>query len=190
MGFLGKFTNWVSNKAQGISNKLGNAWNTVKGTASKVWEGTKDAAKATGKFIYDNSDAIAAGLGGLAAGVAAGYGVDPSTILGVREAVGGVANMLPEGKVKSALLSAAWKQKSSPDAETPKLDLSKMVPGGMEYAMNLLGKNSGGDFKHRSNISQYMVPGSSAVNPVHVADPTKPIVQVKKKSNKKKHKNS
>lgn len=162
MGLISKFTNWVSNKAQGISNKLGNAWNTVKGTASKVWEGAKDAAKATGKFIYDNSDTIAAGLGGLAAGVAAGYGVDPSTILGVREAVGGLANILPEGKVKSALLSAAWKQKGSvPD--NPKYDLTKIVPGGIGYAMNLVrsgvgGNGVDGEFKHRSNTSQIIVP--------------------------------
>lgn len=200
MGFLSKFTNWASSKAQGISNKVGNMWNKVKdtasntydkakGVASKVWEGTKSAAKTVGKFVYDNSDAIAAGLGGIAAGVAASYGVDPGTILAVREAVGGVANVLPEGKIKSALLSAAWKQKESvPD--NPKYDLSKIVPGGKDYAsavaVQARGPNqdgwvshgsSGGEFKHISNVNQYYVPE---------ATPPRVVKNVKKPSNKKK----
>lgn len=148
MGFLGKFTKWVSNGVQGITNKVSNVWNKVKDTASdawektkgvagKVWEGVKDAGAKVGKFLYDNSDAIGAALGAGAAGLASYYGVDPGTIMSVREAVGGAANYLPDGKLKDFILSAAWKPKSKPPPTTPKVELVDESPKGAGYATNV-----------------------------------------------------
>ena len=91
----------------------------------------------------------------------------------------GIASVLPDGKVKSALLSAAWKSKRSPVAETPKLNLTQVVPGGKEYSQSVAGRDiphgGGGEFKHLSNAGQYYVPDITTV-----------IRNVKKPSNKKK----
>lgn len=181
MGFLGKFTNWVSNKAQGISNKVGSMWNNVKdtasnawektkGVASKVWEGTKNAAAATGKFISDHSDAIGAALGTAAMGAAAYYG-GPAAANFVKDGIGMIANGIPEGKVKDALLAAAWNRKKEQPQPPPKPDLSISNPGGSNFTVDLsnASPNIGvttGNFKHLSTVGSGYDPTFIHNNPV------------------------
>lgn len=161
MGFLGKFTNAIRNGVQGITNKVSGAWNSMKdtvsnawentkGVAGQVWEGVKDAAVKTGQFIYNNSDAIAAGLGGAAMG-AAGYFGGPGAASFLRESLIGASNFIPEGKVKDALLNAAWaKDRNNP--KPSKVDLDEENPGGANYAGNVSGNKPGG-FNYAGNFS-------------------------------------
>lgn len=155
MGFLGKFSNAVGNGIQGITSKVGGAWNAMKDTASnawdktkgvtgKVWEGVKDAASKTGQFIYDNSDAIAGVVGGAALG-AANYFGGPGAESFLKGTLSSAANFIPDGKVKDALLSAAGERQRN-KSKPPNVDLTEENPGGVHYASNVGGnaQSSGG----------------------------------------------
>lgn len=138
MGFSEKIPNENTADSQGVTNKVG-YWNTAKGVVGKIWEGAKNAASKTGNFIYNNSDVVGGAVGGALMGTA-GYFGGPLASEAARDGLTHFAKAIPEGKMKDALLSAAWRKYKN-DYTTPNVDLTT-EPGGVNHAENVSSVNS------------------------------------------------
>lgn len=201
MGLGSKFANAFRNAAQGISNKIGQVWEGAKGVASKFAEGAKNAASAAwggikkaGQWALDHAEQIAPVVGGIA-GAALGSYAGPEAVLAAREGIGGLADALPDGRVKDTLLALAWKKRSKPAVEPPpKPDLTQSVPGTDKYQVQSpppppsLTIASSGNFEHKATgVRAPLAIQGSGYDSFHVPNTSHPIYtgDYKKKSNKR-----
>lgn len=141
MGIGSKLIETWNSAKQGISNKLGQAWEGVKGVASKFAEGAREA----GTWVADHAEPIAAVLGGAGMGALTAY-ASPVIRAGAREVIGGISNMLPEGRWKNVINSFVG---NAPPASKPvRVDLTQVVPG---YDNNSQRPTTTGNYKVKAN---------------------------------------
>lgn len=174
MSITSKFTNFINNAKQGISEKLSNTWQGAKEITGKVWDNVKDSAVKVGNFVSENAEPIAAALGSAGTGVA-NYYLGPQAGKFINDSVGGFANMLPEGKVKNVLLAAAGQKRKPP--EPAKVDLNNTSPQSTAYTKTLDAANSQSTsvFQNKSNKYPVFVQDVSTA----VAPPSTPLSATK-----------